>query len=118
VTLKTDLFETLSPIVDGEVYPSVAAPGAVLPWITYHSIGGRAVNFLDLTLPGRRHARVQINVWARTRLQADEIAQTVENAMRLSTTLRAEVLGAAEDTYEPEPDLYGTRQDFGIWHTT
>lgn len=65
-------------------------------------------------MPSHKHARVQINVWAKSRAQASTIARQVENAICESTII-AEPYGALTASFEELVGLYGTRQDFGIW---
>jgi hypothetical protein len=117
MSLDTQLFTALAGLVGGRVYPDVAPELAPLPFVTYQSVGGEAVNFLDTaTLPSQRNARVQINVWAATRAAASALAAAVEDTLRSSPTLRATVLGAASNTVDADLKLRGTLQDFSIWY--
>lgn len=111
VDLNT-LLKTLCP----RVYPDVGPePLPMRPYVTWQQAGGEAITFLDRTLPGKRNARVQINVWADTRLSANALAMQIEDALRLSQAFQAAPLAALIADYELELKLYGTIQDFSIF---
>lgn len=105
----------LKTLAGGRVYPDVAPHNPQLPYITFQQVGGEALNFLDRTLPSKLNARMQVNVWAATRLEACTLAQQVEELFQLSLTLQAETLGAAVADFEEVGQLYGFRQDFSVW---
>jgi len=115
MTLEETIYALLADLVDDRVTPDVVAEGSPFPAITYQQIGGRASWYAEGAMPSHKHARLQINVWAKTRLEASEIARQVER--RFCTTLKnTEPYGAPNSTYEELLDLYGTRQDFGVWY--
>lgn len=115
MSLESDLFTVLGGLVSNRVYPDVAPQGAARPYITYQKVGGQAWNFLESAVVGKRYARVQINVWAESRLTAAAVSRAAEDALVVSTALRCTVLGAVIDQHESDhtPPLYGTIQDFG-----
>lgn len=102
-------------LAGGRVYPDVAPDAPQLPYITFQQVGGEVLNFLDRTLPSKLNARMQVNVWAATRLEACALAQQVEELFQLSLTLQASPLGAAVADFEEVGKLYGFRQDFSVW---
>jgi len=106
------LLKTLCPRVFPDIGPE---PLPVRPYVTWQQVGGEAITFLDRTLPGKRNARMQINVWADTRLAANTLALQIENALRLSTAFQASPVGALVSGYELDVKLYGCRQDFSIY---
>lgn len=116
MSMESQLFAALSPLVDGRVYPDVAPDGAETPYITYQQVGGRAVNFIDATLPGKRNARVQVNVWGETRLAVSQLAGAVEDALRLTPALQTSVLAQPVAEVDEETRLRGSRQDFSFWN--
>lgn len=115
MSLESNLYDALKGLVSNRVYPDLAPYGAALPHITYQQIGGRPINFLECGVPGKRNARVQVNVWATTRMAAATLSRQVEDALIASATLRAFVLSAAQSRYDIEVQQYGTNQDFSIW---
>ena len=110
------IFDALSPLVSGRVYPDVALDECDRPYITYQQVGGSAINFVEVTLPDKRNSRVQINVWADSRLEASVLAGQVENALRAVVVLQTTVLGASVSVYDMETKLRGSRQDFSFWN--
>lgn len=115
MSLESDIKTVLNSLVGNRVYPDVAPANVVKPFIVWQQVGGEAVNFMDPTIPSKRNARIQISVWATTRLSASDISRQAEDAMR-AAALNTTVLGAGVATYETETGLYGMRQDFSIWH--
>lgn len=116
MSMEASIFAALQSLVSGRVYPDVAPEKAGKPYITYQQVGGEGVNFIDqATVPSRKNARVQVNVWADTRLAASGLARQVEDTLRAVTALQVTVLGAATALYEKEAGLFGTRQDFSVW---
>lgn len=118
MALESDL-TTLLKTVCPRVYPDIAPdPMPVRPFVTYQQVGGEVVNFLERALVGKRNARMQINVWADTRLAASVLAGQIEDAIKLSTAFQAEPIGAWVSQQEPDLRLYGTLQDFSIWYSS
>lgn len=115
MTVETSIFGALRALASDRVYRDIAPQTVTdLPCITFQQVGGQAVNFLDSAVPSKKNARFQVNCWAISRDAAAVLSRQVEGAMR---TLNATVLSAPVAVYEPDPPLYGTRQDFSLWHT-
>jgi hypothetical protein len=112
--LETNIFNALSPLVGARVYPDIAPVGTTLPYITYQQVGGKPVNFLGAESSDKKNARMQINVWSASRLQAALISRSVEDYLVL-TPLFGSVEGGSIASYEPRLKLYGTMQDFSFW---
>ena len=103
------------------VYPDVAPePLPVRPFVVYQQVGGETINPLTVEnaseLPDLRHARMQIVVWDNSRLSASATSRLIEDAMRIATQFEAEPVGAAVSDYDADVKLYGSRQDFSVWH--
>jgi len=114
MSVESDLFAVLGPLVSNRAYPDVAPDGVAKPYLTYQQVGGNALNFLS-GIPDKRNGRFQINVWASTRVAASTLIRQVEDALRQSTALRATTEGGAVSDYEDDLKLYGARQDFSVW---
>lgn len=115
MTLEAQLFTALKGLVADRVFPDVA-PDEALPYITYQQVGGAAINFTDGTVPDRSNARVQINVWAATRLEASQIGAQVESVMRSLAAMQPTVLSARVALYDPDTKARGAMQDFSLWY--
>lgn len=116
MSLEPQIFDALAQLVAGEVYPDIGPDNIKPPYITYQQVGGDAVNYTEAALPGKRNARIQVNVWAATRQAASDLAAQVEDALRLTEPLQTTVLGACVSSYEPGTKLRGARQDFSVWY--
>lgn len=88
--------------------------GTVRPYGHYQQVGGQSPNFLGGGVGGRRHARMQINVWAADTPQAKAIMRAIEALMKASPFF-ADALGAVQDRKDPVTKEYGAQQDFGVW---
>lgn len=118
MSVESIIFDALKSLVSNRVYPDIAPENATKPYITYQQVGGEAVNFIDTTVPSKKNARFQINVWSQTRLEAASLSRQIEDAIRVVSTLQTTVLGAPAALYEADTKLHGTRQDFSFWHTS
>jgi hypothetical protein len=105
--LIADLFE-------GRLYPDTAPGRAVFPLCLYQQVGGRALWKLEGGQVSHRNARLQIHIWARSREEANALAGQVEAALAARGQI-AQPYGAFVALYDEMQELYGTRQDFGIW---
>jgi hypothetical protein len=115
MTVESDLFDALSPLVDGRVFPLRAEPDCEVPYITYQQVGGRSVAFLESGIPSRRNGRFQINVWSDDFQEAATLMRAVHDALVPSATLRATALGEPIARIEDEVALFGAEADFSIW---
>lgn len=116
MSLEATLYSALRALVGDRVFPDVAPPTTARPYITYQAVGGEAVNFVEGGAPGTRNARVQVNVWADTRLQASQVGNAAEDILRSVAALQPVVLGAAVSMFDEDTGLRGQRQDFSFWY--
>jgi hypothetical protein len=110
-TLKT----TLGSLVSGRVYPDTPPDNPTFPLIVYQQVGGQAIEYLEGTIGDKDNARMQVVVWAKTRLEAASIARSARVA--LVGTLTATTLAAPVSLYQEELKLYGSRTDYSLWYT-
>lgn len=115
MTIESEVFLALKTLVANRVYPDPQTTPPARPYIMWQQVSGEAINYVDPTLPGLRNARIQINIWADTRLQVVTLMRQVEDAMRLSAPLQTTVIGAAASLFEDDPRLFGAMQDFSVW---
>ncbi len=127
MSVESTVFNALKALVANRVFPDIAPPLTVRPYITYQQVGGKSVNFLAQgaevqtgsppapLFPDKANARIQINVWADTRAQASALAKQVEDALRALTALQTTVEGAPIANYEADTKLRGSIQDFSFW---
>jgi len=105
----------LGGLAGGRVFPDFAPAGTALPYITYQAVGGEPLNFVTGEAPDKTNTRMQVNVWAETRLDAAELGQQVELAMRSASALQVEVLTARVATFDEDTQYRGTMQDFNLF---
>ncbi|ANN71547.1 DUF3168 domain-containing protein [Bordetella bronchialis] len=115
MSFEGDLRTLLAPLVAGRVYPDVSPDVPTYPLIIYQQVGGSAGWYVEKALPDQENSRVQVYVWDKTRGNAALIARQVEAAI-CASQFPAQPYGAFVALYEEDLKLYGTRQDFGIWH--
>ncbi len=118
MSLEASLCSALNSLVSDRVYPDDTAGAPVplvYPLILYQMVGGKAYEYTDQSMPDHDHARVQVVVWAKTRLEASTLARQARSAI-LTAIKPAETYGAAVSLRDQELNLYGSRQDFGIWY--
>ena len=115
MTIETEVFQVLRALVDGRVYPDMAPAGSPCPYIVYQQVGGVALNFLDPTIPSKRNSLMQVCVWAEARIEASNLIELVELALRGAVGLQVAVQGAPVSTCDDVTKLRGARQDYSIW---
>lgn len=113
ITLKT----LLGALVGNRAYPDITPDNPVFPLIVYQQVGGVAQEFLEQKMMSKDHARMQIAVWAKTRLEASSIARLARVAIIEGGVLVASTYAAPVSLYDDTLKLYGNRTDYGIWYT-
>lgn len=116
MSLESSIKSALNALVGNRVYPDVTPDNPTFPLIVYQQVGGTAQDFLESVVPSKSNARMQVEVWAKTRLEASTLAHSARRAL-VEGSLKATTLGAPVSTYEPTLKLYGSRTDYGIWYT-
>lgn len=111
--IEATLVTALSAIV-ARVYPDIAETGTALPYVTYQQVGGTPVNYLAGVGSDKKNARIQINVWATTRIEAMTLIRQVEDAM-VASPLYGLIEGGAQARYDEETKTRGATQDFSFW---
>lgn len=113
MTIEAALHTLISPLC-ARVYPDTAPLDTVLPYVVWVQVGGDAINPVNGGAVNLRWGRIQVNVWAATRIAANTLMRQIEDALRDTPTF-AVVEGALISRYEDGPPaLYGAQQDFTI----
>jgi hypothetical protein len=115
MSLESDLFAIIGPLVGGRAFPDFGKLGVQTPYATYEQAGGQAVNFLASVPVGKRNARIQVNCWSTSRVEVNALARSVEDAL-MTSSLKAYSLGAFSVESNSDLNLRGTRQDFSVWY--
>jgi hypothetical protein len=113
MTAESIVYSALSGIASGQVYPDVAPPSTPAPFLTYQAVGGQSFATVDAATPVTRNARVQVSVWAKSRLQAAEIMEQAFQALA-NPVVKAVPIGGPVSTFESDTLLYGSSLDFSI----
>lgn len=113
--LEARLSQLLSPLLAGRLYPDTAPDQPTYPFATYQQVGGDSKWNLEGGTGSHRNARIQFNVWAKSRSQANTLAVQIESTLSVSELI-AEPFGAFTALHDDVLKVYGTRQDFGFWH--
>jgi hypothetical protein len=96
------------------VYPQIAPDGVDHPFIVYQ----RVTENVENAMAGRTsliNTRLQVDVYANTYAQAQQIAAAVADLMAQWALPNVQIL--AQDIYESEVKLHRVMLDFSIWHT-
>lgn len=114
MSLEATLKTLLGPLVGDRVHPDITPDNPVFPLIVYQQVGGQATEYADKALPDHDHARMQLVVWSRTRLEATTLARAAR-ATIIGSDLVAKTFAAPVSLYDETLKLYGSRTDYGIW---
>lgn len=98
-----------------QVHPIAAPATTPPPYVIWQHVGGTPWGYVDGALADRRHAVVQLGVWATTAAQALALLRDIEADLRVHPTLVVQAAGS-EPFADAVPDLsrYGYSQDFAI----
>ena len=116
MSLESALHDELI-VICPRVFPDFAPAGTVMPYITWHQFGGESPTYLDGTLPDKRCAYIQINVWASTRATASDMSLQIEEALCNSTALIVWPQAAMQSAFSEDQNSRGSMQDFEIWYS-
>ena len=116
MTMEADLSALLKGICP-RVFGDFAEAGTATPYITWQGIGGESFYTLSNSPIDKRNTLMQINVWAKSRLEATTMARSVEAAIAQSAAFVAKPSGEPVSLYEGDTKLFGAVQRFEIWHT-
>lgn len=116
MSLRADIFTALtSGSPAARVYPDVLPQMAVLPAVTFFTVTGDN----DFHLQGQSgliRRIVQVDVWSKVAMAADQLMVELENLMVASTAFQVNGIAAsAADGYEPETERYRVSREFTIW---
>lgn len=121
MTLAEIIPSILNALVTGRVYEDATpdnlardGSGNILPFIVWSRVGGMDSEYVDQTMSDKRHARIQILSIAPGSIVADQLDESVLQAM-LASTYTVGVNGSPGGTYDAPRKLRGRRRQFSIW---
>ena len=106
----TAVLKTVCP----RVSPDMAPLSTQRPYITYQFVGGRSIYALDNSPIDKRLPKVQVNCWADTRLQANQLIREVERAMTTSALFNGTPDGESSTAFDEGNEVRGAMQDFNL----
>lgn len=109
----TTLLKTICP----RTFPDVAPSGTTLPYVTWQGLGGESARFLSGDAADKRNTLMQVNAWAKSRLEVLTLIRQIEDAICGSSAFVAQPEGEPLSTFEPDTGQYGSIQRFSIWAT-
>lgn len=115
MSLESDMRSALIPVCP-RVYPDAATASPAYPLIIYQQVGGRAFDYAEQEVPDKANARVQVWVWAKTRLEASSLSRASRVAL-VEGPMRARTLNAPVSDYNEALQIYGARTDYEVWYT-
>jgi len=118
IMVEEEIYSVTQSLFSGRVFPDIAPPNTVRPFMTYQSVGGVPSN----TLCGnttQQNSRIQFNVWCDGSAGGRTAANTLMRAVEVLVTeapLRGVSLGSLVALYDEITKTYGARQEFSFWH--
>jgi hypothetical protein len=113
------MLENFAALVSGatdagdRIYPQVAPDGVARPFIVYQRINTNTENVLSGS-SGLLNTRLQVDVFAATYAQAQQIALAIANLMASWSTPNVSIV--SQDFFEDEVKLHRVMTDYSIWH--
>jgi hypothetical protein len=116
MAIEETMYSTLGSLFDGRVYPDIGPNDVALPYAVWTQVGGSTVDLVNNSDPILRNSRIQLNIWATTRLQANQLMRSAEAALR-THPVNGRPVGALMARLDPTEQLRGAQQDYSIWWT-
>ncbi len=114
MSLETDLMALLQSICP-RIHTDLAPFGSVTPYLTFQHIGGESMRYADNTAMDKCFPLIQINAWAKTRMEALTLIRQVEESLCAASAFQTEPQGDSVSTYEPDTKLCGSIQRFEVF---
>jgi len=108
--IEKEVMDLLDPLVGERTFFDAAPAETVLPYLTIQQVGGAPLQFLEGP-SGSDFVRLQINIFAQTRPEANSLMTAVREAL---SALKATPVGAPFSTYEETVKTFGRHCDFSI----
>ena len=115
MTIHVQVREALAGLAGDRVFPLVADEDTATPYIVFQVVGGDPTALLTGEKPEKRMRRVQFNVWSKTIIEAEAIAEQIDDALRAAQALQAQPVTVAIDTYDEATKYRGKMQDFSLF---
>lgn len=113
MTMETNLYALLAGVCP-RAFPDVAPTSTAKPYVTFQAIGGESLRFLDNSAADKRNTKVQINVFAATRLESITLIRAIEDALCASAAFIARPEAEPMHDYDLDMLTYQAMQDFSI----
>lgn len=114
MSMEPSLFSLLAGVCP-RAFPDVAPTSTAKPYVTWQAIGGETLRFIDNSAADKRNTKVQINVFAATRLESITLIRAIEDAMCASVAFVARPESEPMHDYDHEMLVYQAMQDFSIF---
>lgn len=98
------------------IYPDAVTEAPVYPLTIYQDVPSDAFDYMEGRVPDKAKARIQLWVWAESRLECKAIARTQRIAL-VEGSMKAQTLNSPGTDYNETLKIYGCRQDFSVWYT-
>jgi len=114
MTLEEQLFNALTVLVAGKVYPAVAKQGEAAPYIIYQSVVSTTSNTLG-GASNLQNTRIQVSGYANNYAAAAALGKNITAAMANASFTNIKLTD--QMLYEPDVKLHRVMLDFSIWST-
>lgn len=115
MTIESDIYNLISPLVAGRVHPDFSPINTAKPFVVYAQVGGQAMSYVENVLPSKKHGRFQIDVYSNTRAECAAIALQIETLMTGASAFQARALSAPISGFERDTLVYSSMQDFSVF---
>ncbi len=115
--IEKTLFDTISPVLSGRLYPAIAPQGSARPYGVYSEISSIQENTLSdgITI---QNSLFQISVWDVSYLGVKTLGESISTLMAGAFTSGSMygVQRSRHSTYEAVTSLHGIIYEFSLWH--
>lgn len=115
MTLRESIFAAMisgSPAV--RVYPNILPPNPLLPASIFTMVSRVDEETIDGADAGLTNAHIQIDVYAKTQIEADVVADIIRMRMLAASDFASWSAGGF-DAFEEDTLLYRVMREFSVW---
>jgi len=117
MSLITTLYTLLNPLCAGGYHDAPVAQDTPVPYLAWQRVAGGVENNIEVP-PPIDNTHLQITAWAATRLEADQLATAVGDALEAAVaagTFACWPIVSAHDTFDLTTRLRGVIAEYSIW---
>lgn len=107
-------YNDLTDLVGARISRAILPQNTAYPALSFLNFSAPSINTLTAESSLKR-ALIQVDVWAKTPVQAADVAREVRNAVAAFVEFKSLPMSQRDEPYEPDAKAYRISIDFSVW---